>query len=133
VKQEQITAMANIMVEARRENEDVGKLVAAALQDAAEKLDSELFLVSGRPGSWEADIILRMARQGGSGNQERIDALSALFVEMGEANEDGGDVVSQAMSQAVDTLGSLNEFAEFSEWYWDLTNLGRQYSSHWND
>jgi hypothetical protein len=127
------SAMADIMVTTRRANEDVGELVAAALQLAAEKLGGDGYLVKGRPGSWEADIILRMASAGGTGNSERIKALTALFVEMGRAKVDGGDLLSRAMSEAVDVLGGLDQFSGGSQWHWDLVNMGRQYSNHWND
>lgn len=130
-QQERITAMAAIMVKARRDNEDVGELLAASLQSASEELlwDVES-LVSGRPGSWEAEIVRRMAQAGGYGNQERINELTPLFVAMGEAGVDGGDELSQAMSQAVDTLGGLDAFAGTSQWYHDLINIGCQYSKH---
>lgn len=132
--QQDIKKMANIMVKARRNGEDVGELVAAALQDAAEKLGSASQLVIGRTGSWEADITLRMATSTWFDiNLKRRDALSILFVKMGEANADGGDILSQAMGKAVDELGGLKEFAGMSRWYNDLTNIGRQYSQYWND
>lgn len=133
LQQERIAAMTKIMVQARRMNEDVGELIAAALQRAATKLGNAELLVAGRPGSWEAEITRRMAQAGGSGNARRIQALSALFITMGKAGEDGGDVLSQAMSHAVDEVGGLDQFAGGSDWYWDLTNMGRQYSTHWND
>jgi hypothetical protein len=38
--------------------------------------------------------------------------------------------LSQAMSKAVDELGGLKEFAGMSRWYWDLVNIGCQYSQH---
>jgi hypothetical protein len=126
-----IENMAEIMVKARRNGEDVGELIAAALQDAAEKLGSADRLVTGRPGSWEADIVLRMATSTWFDvNLKRRVSLSALFVEMGEAGADGGDILSQAMGKAVDQLGGLKEFAGLSRWYWDLVNIGCQYSKH---
>jgi hypothetical protein len=130
--EERIAAMATIMVESRRAHEDVGELIAAALHAAAEKLGGADALVSGRPGSWEADIMLRMANEGGSGNQTRTRRLAALFVQMGKAGEDGGDVLSQAMGQAVNTLGGLAEFGADSCWRADLMNIGRQYSNYWD-
>jgi hypothetical protein len=130
MEQKKITAMATIMVQTRRDHEDVGELIAAALFMAAEKLGNIGMLVSGHPGSWEADIVVRMAREGGYGNQEHANALSALFVEMGEAKADGGDVLSQAMGEAVDVLGGLDAFAGTSRWYHDLINIGCQYSQH---
>lgn len=132
-QQERITSMANIMVQARRDNEDVGALIAAALHMAADRPEGADILVRGRPGSWEADIVLHMARTGGSGNVERIKELSSLFVAMGEAGEDGGDVLSQAMGKAVDELGGLDKFAISSRWHHDLIGMGRQYSNHWDD
>lgn len=135
MEEQDILEMANIMVQVRQANEDVGQLVAEALQTAGKELGEMLYLVTGRPGSWEADIILRMARAGGSGsNPARVHELSRLFVKMGEAGEDGGDLLSLAMGKAVDQLGGLNQFAGMSRWYWDLTNMGRQYSNHdWNE
>jgi hypothetical protein len=135
MKQEKIDAMAKIMVEARRDNEDVGDLVSAALHDAANKLGDAAQLVVGRPGSWEAAIVLDMAASGGwapNTNTKRVEALSALFVEMGQANENGGDVVSLAMSFAVEALGGLTQFAGESAWRHNLTNMGRQYSQYWD-
>ncbi|SRR6266487_6522625 len=129
-QKERITAMAAIMVDARRNtNDDVGSLVAAALHSAASQLRGVEALVSGRPGSWEADIVRRMASSGGSADKHRVARLASLFVEMSKEGADGGDVLSQAMSQAVDTLGGLEQFAGNSDvWYHDLTNMGRQYS-----
>ena len=131
-QQERIAAMANIMVQARRANEDIGELVAAALHDAGEKLGGIDRLVTGRPGSWEANITLNMAHAGGSGNARRVKALASLFVQMGQATEDGGDILSQAMGQAVDQLGGLAQFAGDNRWFHDLVNIGRQYSQHWD-
>ena len=132
-QEERSQKIAAIIVAARRVDEDAGELIAAALQDAAETLGTPNDLVQGRPGSWEADITLRMARAGGLGNTERIKALSVLFVEMGKAAEDGGETLSLAMSQAVDDLGGFTAFAGASQWYWDLSNLGSQFSRDWDD
>lgn len=130
----QITAMASIMIAARQANEDVGELIAVSLQNAATQLGDVGMLVRGRPGSWEADILLRMANEGGSdANKERVEKLAALFVHLGDAGVDGGDMMSQAMSEAVDSLGGLDQFSGGSQWHWDLTNMCRQYSTHWND
>ena len=139
-QQERITAMASVMVKVRKAQKDVGEIIAASLSAAAKKLGHVDDLIQGRPGSWEADIIWRMAVAGeSSGNNvapldnKYIQRLLPLFVEMGKAKEDGGDVLSSAMSEAVDALGGLEEFAGHSSWYWDLVNMGRQYSTHWND
>lgn len=129
-QQERINEVTTILVQARQADEDVGELVAAALHAAAEELGDALFLVAGRPGSWEAEILLRMAQFGGTDESSRIKALAALFVEMGNAGVDGGDEVSSAMSQAVDALGGLRAFAGESEWYNDLVNIGCQYSRY---
>lgn len=132
-QQERITAMAEIMIKARQANEDMGELIAEALHKAAEKLGGADKLVVGRPGSWEADIVVRMADAGGYGNygtKERVEPLTELFVEMGKAKEDGGDVLSQAMGEAVNTIGGVIEFAGHSQWYLDLINIGCQYSRY---
>jgi len=130
-QQERINAMAQIMVTARQSNEDVGELIAASLKTAAKKLGNAGMLVSGRPGSWEADIVIRMATTGGyGGNQEYVEALSIILALMGDARADGGDELSQAMGKAVDTLGGLDAFAGTSDWYHDLINIGCQYSKY---
>lgn len=137
-QEERIKAMAAIMVAARQANEDIGEIIAASLHAAAHQLGDVEYLVLGRPGSWEADIVRRMAQAGENIGisltqlyQQYIEQLLPLFVAMGEAKEDGGDILSLAMSQAVDTLGGLDAFAGQSRWYHDLTNIGRQYSSHY--
>jgi hypothetical protein len=126
--EQQATAMAKIMVEARQKDEDVGELIAAALHEAGKKLGGMGRLVQGRPGSWEADIVLRMAEEGGSGNPDLIEHLAQLFLIMGQPGVDGGDLLSFAMGEAVNELGSLKKFAELSRWYYDLTNIGKQYA-----
>lgn len=131
--EDRLTAMTALMVEARKANLDIGEVIAASLHTAAEKLGNVEQLVAGRPGSWEADIILRMASAGGSAPASYTQRLTPLFVEMAQAGEDGGDVLSQAMGPAVDTLGGLAQFAGDSNWFHDLVNIGRQYSQHWND
>lgn len=132
VQQERIAEMAKVMVAARRANEDIGELLAASLHAAAKELGNIESLVTGRPGSWEADIVRRMASAGdySSANPEHSKALSLLFVKMGEAKEDGGDILSQAMGKAVNELGGLDQFAGGGQWYWDLVNIGCQYSDY---
>lgn len=125
--------IAAVLVEARKAHEDVGELLAAALQRAANQLGDVEALVAGRPGSWEADIVRRLAIAGGYGNSERIGRLCTLFVEMAEANEDGGEVISLAISQTVDDLSGFKALAEGSRWYWDLCNMGAQFSCDWED
>jgi hypothetical protein len=137
--EERIRAMTAIMVEARRKGEDLGEILVCALHAAAERLGDVEALVAGRPGSWEADIVRRMASAPvGSKDVKRYAPytrkLTPLLVEMGRRGEDGGDVLSQAMGPAVDTLGGLGEFAGDSYWFHDLVNIGRQYSKqHWDD
>lgn len=133
---ERIGVMAANMAQAAQAKEDVGDLVAASLYDAATKLGDVEKLVAGRPGSWEADIVRKMATAGEwapAVTKSRLEMLSAHFVTMADNGEDGGDVVSQAMSQAVDIVGGLAQFADGSNWYHDLINMGRQYSEHWDD
>ncbi len=136
--QERIAAMTAIMIEARRASLDLGELIAASLYAAAETLGGVEDLVAGRPGSWEADIVRHMASEPVRSRQAReyapyIQRLAPLFVQMGKAGEDGGDVLSQAMGPAVDELDGLAEFAGESSWRHDLMNIGRQYSKHWDD
>ena len=134
-QEERISKMANVMIEARRANEDIGEVLVASLHDAAEKLNNVEALVAGRPGSWEADIVRRMATAPvGSHDVKRYapytQKLAPLFMTMAEAKEDGGDVLSQAMGKAVNELGGLDQFACGSDWYWDLVNIGCQYSDY---
>lgn len=134
--EERLTAMTAILVEARKAHLDLGEIIATALHDAAEAQGSVEALVAGRPGSWEADIIRRMASESGtqtSQNAPYVERLTPLFIQMGKAGEDGGDVLSQAMGPTVDELGGLAQFAGDSNWFHDLVNIGRQYSDHWND
>lgn len=125
-------SMTALMVQARKANKDVGRFIAAALSTAANELDGVEALVAGRPGSWEADIVKGMAYAGEVSIQEDVEQLAELFIEMGRAREDGGDVLSQAISAAVDEMGGLDAFAGGGMWYEDLTNLGRQYSRFWD-
>jgi len=135
MQQERIDAMSALMVQVRKAQQDIGEVLVASLADAAKELGSVEALVHGRPGSWEADIVRRMALAGHYVRVTNLDesvvrGLSVLFIEMGEAREDGGDILSQAMGQAVNELGGLKEFAGDSQWYWDLVNIGCQYSRY---
>jgi hypothetical protein len=136
--QERLAAMTALMIEVRRASLDLGEVIAASLHATTTTLGNVEDLVTGRPGSWEADIVRRMASDPVGRGQAReyapyIQRLAPLFTQMGQAGEDGGDVLSQAMGPAVDALGGLAEFAGDSDWRHDLINLGRQYSNHWND
>lgn len=124
-RDERSKPMATIVVEAVQAGEDAGELIAAALQAAAEELGSADELVIGRSGSWEANILLNMAAVGGSADAGFVEKLAALFVEMGEDAEDGGEVLSLACSEAVDQLHGFVAFAGGSNW-WDLCNLGKR-------
>ena len=131
---DRIQTMASIMVEARKAQRDIGDIIAASLHRASQQLGDVYALTSGRPGSWEADITRRMAYNGEHSltkpDKPFIAQLTSLFVEMGEAKEDGGDVLSRAMGKAVNELGGLNAFAGNSQWYHDLINIGCQYSDY---
>jgi hypothetical protein len=136
--EERIAKISAIMIEARRANADLGESLAASLHAAAETLGDVEALVAGRPGSWEADIVRRMANAPVGDRQARayaryIKKLIPLFVQMGQAGEDGGDVLSRALGPAVDELGGLAEFAGESDFWPDLIHIGRQYSQHWDD
>jgi hypothetical protein len=136
--EERLAAMTAIMVEARQAKLDLGEILVGSLHAATQQLGDVEDLVRGRPGSWEADIVRRMANEPVGSRQTSqyapyIKRLTPLFIQMGEAGEDGGDVLSQAMGPAVDTLGGLSEFAGDSNWRHELINIGRQYSSHWDD
>lgn len=129
--------MTAVIVAARREYRvsDLGNLVAYALHDAAQRVYlGAVRLVHGRPGSWEAEIVMRMAEVGGiippTGSWER---LSDLFREMGNAQDDGGQVLSDAFGEAARELGSLRLLAEGSAWAADVWNLAnaRNHDDKW--
>jgi len=97
--------MTRLIVVARRAGIDVGELLAYALNAAAKKLYlGPARLVHGRPGSWEASNVMDWANAGGerpAGAAGRVaDKLAELFRAMGEAKEDGGQVVSDALGYA---------------------------------
>lgn len=131
---ETIAAAALILVQAHEANEDVGELIARALARAASKIGGAAELVKGRPDSQESDITLRMALDGGSpDNLDRVQPLATHFIALVKFTRDFGDTLSQVMSQAVESLGSLEAFSGESDWKNDLQNMGRQYSSHCNN
>lgn len=126
--------IAKILVAARKNNEDVGNLIAAALHQAMQEANATPeYFVQARDGSWEANIVMRWAAAGGNGNPERIKELVPLFAEIGEAKENGGEIMSLAVSFAVDALKGFEALISFSPHYWDLANLGAQFSKGWND
>jgi hypothetical protein len=129
--------MAALIVAARREHgvQDLGNLVAYALhQAAARTFHGPLGLVHGRPGSWEASIVIRMAEAGGiippTGSWERLAELAA---QMGSAHDDGGQVVSDALGAAAQELGGLEALAGGSAWAGDVWNMAkaRNYDDQW--
>ncbi len=129
--------MAALIVAARREHQvaDLGDLVAFALRDAARRLYlGAPRLVHGRPGSWEASIVLCMAEAGGTarpaGSWER---LAGLFQAMGEAQNDGGQVLSDALGDAARELGGLEALAAGSVWAANLWSMAkpRNYDDPW--
>ena len=139
MKQESIAAMSVIMVEARRANESVRDVVYVALAAAAKELGSVENLVTGRPGSWEADLIRNMAFAGeriipSARSENYVNKLAPLLVAMGKEQADGGDILSQAMGQAVNELGGLDHFlaGSWDELYWQLRGMACQCSDYWD-
>lgn len=134
VRQREMTAL---VVAARREHhvDDLGNLVAYALHEAVGRVYlGAVRLVHGRPGSWEADIVMRMAAAGGTvppaGSWER---LAELFTAMGQAKEDGGQVLANVFGGAAQDLGGLRVLAEGSVWAGDVWNLAKadNYDDQW--
>lgn len=124
-------AIALVLVAARRDGQDMGELIGAAAQDAAKKLvNGPADLVCGRPGSWEASILIRWAAAGGWVDPPtHVIALSKLLQQAAHAGDDGGGLLSQAMGQAVDELGSMAVFVGASGWETQLRKMGGQYAS----
>lgn len=127
-----IEEMARILVGVRQTGGDAGSVTAEALSGAAGSIIGGVHrLVAGRPGSWEAAIVVEMAVAGGevrAPDVEAVVALSKLFVAMGEAREDGGDTVSLAWGRTANLLGSMSEFIGDSPWADHMDNLGGQYA-----
>lgn len=136
-RRQQMTAL---VVEARRTDPtlDVGNMVAWALAAAAEKLYLGVpRLVHGRPGSWEAAIVMRWAEFGGTRPPGLVgklaDRLADLLHQMGDAREDGGQVVADLLGHAAQELGGLQALAEGSFWAPDVWNLAKalNYDDQW--
>jgi len=122
-----VDKMAAIMLEARQSNIDVAETLAAALEEAADILENAEALVAGRPGSWEAALVLQMINEGGD-YSDYSQELVPLLQEMAQMKADGGDMLSRAMGQAVDAWGSLDTFLAGSRWEMVLRGLACQYS-----
>lgn len=123
---------AQLIAAAVRDGVDGGALVASALHVAAERLYKPWYLIAGRPGSWEATIVERMAAEGGGETDPRVNTLADLFFAMGEAvhqhdPEDGGDTLSLILGRASDLLGSVATLAG-ELWGDDMDNLACQYA-----
>lgn len=128
-RQARVEKMADVLVGARATHVDVGELIGAAASRAAARLHGPQSLVAGRPGSWEASLLVVWAQVGGTADDTHVEALAELLVAMGQARDDGGDVLSQAMGLAVNRLGSMAAFAAGSRWEDALRNLGGQYAN----
>lgn len=134
---DRVDEIAALIVAARRDHgvADLGNLVAYALHQAAGHLYlGAVRLIHGRPGSWEAEIVLRMATAGGiippTGAWER---LADLFTAIGQAEDDGGQVVSDALGHAAQALGGLEALAAGSCWAIPLWSMakGLNYDDPW--
>lgn len=131
---EQGEKIAAILVGARNDGEDVGELIAAALNTAMkEKEETPFYFVDARKGSWEAAIVMEWAEQGGNATPAYVKQLAPLLIEIGEAKENGGEIMSLAVSIAVDAMEGFEPLLGFSPHYWDLANLGKQFSKKWPD
>lgn len=132
-----VAQMADLLVAERRAGIPLIRLLALALWTAAERsfMRSAWALTQRQPKTWEATLVREMAAVGPqfalglADTQPRIAALAQLFSEMAERGEDGGDMVSRALGQAIDQLGSLNALVTgCGPWSDQLTRLGAQYA-----
>lgn len=164
---ERLTAV--IVAERRaRPDADLSAFIAAALWDAARQLSGtaghrltfdnhgephiEPYPVSefevgtgaaryvrGRPGSWEAALVLEWTRAGRevprgemTGDAgERLASLTKLFTEMGYRYMpvDGGELLSSVLGEAADQLGGLPTLLAGAEWVYEpLERLAHQYA-----
>lgn len=133
---QRIAKMTEVMVRVRRAGADLGDVLAAALEEVAkrcERTGGAQRLVTGRPGSWEAAIVVEMAETGTRGvrpaDLESVRELAELLNEMAYQREDGGDAVSLALGHAANELGSITALVGRSYWRERLTNLAVQYAS----
>lgn len=112
---ERMERIGDLLAEAWRASEDVGDLLVAALGWASRRVYlGPVGLTLGRPGSWEAVAVREWAAAGqrmldqGAGplvERARFRELADLFEAMGDARDDGGDVVSRALGRAADAVG----------------------------
>lgn len=126
--------IADLVASAAYRDWPVGDMLAAALHAAAGRLYRPWYLIRGRPGSWEATIVERMASTHPASADPRaaetVNGLAALFVQMGEASDDGGDILSAALGAAADRVGSVRRLVDLSgPWADDVDNLAGQYAS----
>ena len=58
-----VQAIEDAVVAAVQAGDDLGDVLSLALGQAADRLGGYEALVAGRPGSWEADLVRRLAHQ----------------------------------------------------------------------
>lgn len=137
-REERCQEMTSLIVQARLAGEDVGNVLAYCLHAAADRLYlGAARLVHGRPGSWEAATVIRWAQFGGTEPRwPGRDRLIELFRAMGDAKDDGGQVVSDALGYAAwelaahepkadPPLGPLRALCDGSGWAGDLWAMAR--------
>lgn len=56
-----VSDIREAIIDSVRAGDDLGEVLSVALGQAANRLGSRAALVAGRPGSWEADHVLRLA------------------------------------------------------------------------
>jgi hypothetical protein len=134
-RQEEMTAL---IVKARRAGYEVGNLLAWSLATAAQTLYLGVpRLVHGRPGSWEAAIVMEWAQFGGTLPDDAarpiVERLAELLRTMGEAKEDGGQVVANVLGAAAKELGGLEALAGGDYWAHNLWNMAKalNYEDDW--
>jgi hypothetical protein len=102
-------AIAAVLVDARRCGEDVGELLLAALNRAADRCGlGPIGLTMGRPGSWESTVVRDWAAAGWPiipPNADRLAELVDVLAAMADARDDGGYVLSWALGMAADQIG----------------------------
>jgi hypothetical protein len=124
--------MVAVIVAASAAEEDIGELLACALNQTAKALFQPWYLIADRPGSWEASIVMDLASQGEwltPTNPHRVKELTDLLISMGEQREDGGDTISWVLGKAVDRRGGMGELLGHSRYRGVLENLGGQYAT----
>lgn len=112
---QRVEQMADLLAGAARDGADPGQTLCDALATAAARLHQPR-TGPARPGSWEAEFVMRLADRGFITGEQTgpVADLAALLAEVGQSRnatgqwEDGGETVALACGLACDRLGAFS-------------------------